>query len=93
MNTTEQLNLAQEAISHTLRAICNDPQKFYLMGGRFNGSFEKLATAHAACHGLDIESVFQNFQPHRENYERYCDEREANERLLTHCRENGITAD
>lgn len=92
MTTDEQLKSAKDAIAHTLNAICDDPQKFYLMGGRFSGSFSKLAEAHAALNGLDIEEVYNKFKPRDVMaYDRYCDEREDNERLLNHCRENGIT--
>ena len=90
----DQLRISKDAVSHTLRAICDDVQKFWLMGGRFSGSFSKLAEAHAALHGLDVETVYQNFKPHDMlAYETYCDEREYNEKLLTHCREKGIKVD
>lgn len=93
MKPEEILELAKDAISHTLRAICADPAKYYLMGGRFNGSYQKLITAHGALHQVDVEKLFAGFQPNEEHYNRWLDEREANERLLTHCRESGITVD
>ena len=92
MLAKDQLVIASGAIAHTLGAICSDPRKFYLMGGRFNGSFERLTEAYAKLNGLDEETVFEKFEPHDPAaYDRYCAQREADERLLTYCRENGIT--
>lgn len=93
MQDSELITKAKDTVRHVLNAICLDEAKHYLMGGRFNGSFAKLAETHAVLNGLEVEKVFEQFQPNAERYEKYLEEREANERLLTHCRENGITAD
>lgn len=86
----DALKLAKDAISHALNAICDDPRKFYLVGWG-TGTYAKLTEALAALHGLDVETVRENFVPDKEPYDRYCQRIEAEEKLLTHCRENHIT--
>lgn len=87
----EQLTLAKDAVHHVLNAIADDPRKYWLMG---NGteSYAKLTAAAAALWDRPLANVRENFQPLKEPYDRWCAEREAHERLLTYCRENGITA-
>jgi len=85
----ESLRLAKEATRHLLNAICDDPRKYWLMGVGTE-SWVKLTAAHAALWELDVAEVRKNFQPDKKHYQQYCEEREAHQKLLTHCRENGI---
>lgn len=87
----DALALAKAAISHVLNAICDDPRKFYLMGWG-TGSYAKLTEAHAALHGLPLEEIRKNFVPDEAPYKRYCERIQEEDRLLTHCHENGIEA-
>lgn len=84
------LGLCRAAIAHTLNAIASDPAKYYLIGGKFSGTGSKLAQAYAALTGWPVEKVYTDFAPREEEYERWNDEREANQRLLEYCREHGI---
>lgn len=86
----EQLALAKDAIHHVLNAIAYDPRKYWLFG---NGTecYAKLTAAAAALWDRPLENVRANFQPQKAEYDRYCAELEADERLLTYCREHGIT--
>ena len=86
----EQLKLAKGAISHVLNAIADDPRKFWLMGD-LTGSYEMLIAAAHAIWGMPVEKLKADFRPRKDEWEHYCAEREEAERLLTYCRENGIT--
>jgi hypothetical protein len=88
----EQFKLAKAAIHHVLNAIADDPRKYWLMGNG-TGSWEKLTTAAAAIWNKPVEKIRSDFQPRKAEYERYCAELEASEKLLRHCRENGIMAE
>lgn len=88
----EQLKLCKSAIHRVLNAIADDPRKYWLMG---NGteSWAQLTTAAAALWNEPVEKIRADFQPPPNAYDRFCKEQEQNERLLTHCREKGITAE
>jgi hypothetical protein len=86
----EQHKLAKAAIKHVLNAIADDPRKYWLMG-EGTESFAQLTAAAAAIWGVPVEKVRKDFSPGREKWDRYCTEREAQDKLLTHCREKGIT--
>jgi len=85
-----QFQLAKSAIAHVLHAIADDPRKYWLMG---NGteSWSKLTEAAAAIWDQPVIKIRKDFVPPKEKYDRHCKEVEANERLLTYCREHGIT--
>lgn len=85
----DQLKLAKAAISHVINAIADDPRKYWLMG---NGteSWNKLTLAAAAILNTPVERIRADFQPPKDKYDRYCNEIEANEKLLRFCRDNGI---
>ncbi len=87
----EQLRLCKLAVKHLLDAISYDPRKFWLMGAG-TASWEKLTIAAAALFEVPVEKIRQDFRPDKEKYNTYCAELEANEKLLRHCREKGITA-
>ena len=74
------LQVAKEAIAHVLNAICDDPQKFYLLGWG-TGSYEKLTAAQALLHGLDVKKIREDFGPDKERYDNYCARREEEEQL------------
>ena len=86
----EQFHLAKTAVAHALRAIAHDPRKYWLMG---NGteSWERLTAAAAAIWNHPVEKIRADFQPRPDEYEDYVKSLEADQRLLRHCRENGIT--
>lgn len=86
----EELKLAKAAISHVLNALADDPRKYWLMG---NGteSYAKLTTAAAVLWKTPVEKIRKDFQPEKAKHERYCEEVEANERLLRYCRDRNIT--
>jgi hypothetical protein len=84
--------LAKSAIHHVLNAICDDPRKFWLMG-HGTGSYEKLTAAAAAIWDKPVEKVREDYQPNKEQYRVYCDRIKEEERLLDHCRDNGITVE
>lgn len=87
----DQFKLLKAAVAHVLNALADDPRKFWLMGD-MTGSYEKLTAAAAAVWGIPQEQVQNDFRPRSDVWARYLKEKEAEERLLTHCRENGITA-
>ena len=85
-----QLKLAKAAIHHTLNAIADDPRKFWLIGP-LTGSYEKLTEAAAAIWEKPLEKIQADFQPEPAKWKRYCEQKEADEKLLEFCREHGIT--
>lgn len=87
-----QLHLAKAAVKHVLNALADDPRKFWLMGD-MTGSYEKLIEAAAAIWNMPAEKLKADFRPRKDEWERYCEQREADEKLLTHCREYGIKAE
>jgi len=78
------------AIHHVLDAIAYDPRKYWLMG-ELTESWARLTAAGAALWGKSVEEIKQEFQPDKAKFDRYCAEVEANDKLLTYCREKGIT--
>lgn len=80
-NESETLRLCREAVIHCLDAIASDPRKFWLMGTA-TGSRAKLLAAYAALTGKTEEEVEALWLPNEERYEAYCEQREADERLL-----------
>ena len=90
MTDAEKIKLAKAATHHALNAICDDPRKFWLIGGP-TGTWEKLTEAHAALFEIDVENVRAEFLARKEQYEAYCDEKEENDELLEYCRDHGIT--
>ena len=74
------LQVAKEAIAHVLNAICDDPQKFYLMG-HGTGSYTKLTAAHAVLQGMTEKQVREDFVPDQERYDSYCARREEEEQI------------
>jgi len=89
--TEEQAGLAKDAIRHVLNAIANDPRKFWLMGD-MTGSYEKLTAAAAALWGCTQDEVKADFRPKRQEWDRYCAQKDEDDRLLMYCRERGIVA-
>ena len=85
----EQLKLAKSAIIHVLTAIKDDPRKYWLLGNG-TGSWEKLTMAAAVLWAHPVEKIRADFQPRKEEYQRYCEQRDKDEKLLEYCRENGI---
>lgn len=88
--TTEQSQACKDAVLHVLRVICDDPRKFYLMGD-MTGAYEKLTLAAALVWGEPVDDIRKNFRPESREWERYCEERKTQERLLRYCQDNGIT--
>jgi hypothetical protein len=88
----ERSKLAKAAISHVLNAIADDPRKFWLMGD-MTGSQEKLTAAAAALWNMPQEKIKADFRPRKDKWEQYCEEHEANEKLLRYCRDHGIKAE
>lgn len=88
----EQLRKSQNTILHVLHAICEDPAKYYLMGGRYSGSFSRLIETYAALTGGNVEKLYAAFKPHEERYNAYLQQREEEQGLLDHCRDKGIRA-
>ncbi len=86
------LEICKTAIHHVLNAIANDSRKYWLMGNG-TGSWEKLTIAAAAIWNTPLEKLRAEFQPRKLEYEQYCAELEANEKLLRHCRDRGITVE
>lgn len=84
-NEPETLSLCREAIIHCLDAIASDPRKFWLMGSG-TGSRAKLLAAYASLTGRTEEEVVELWLPNTERYEAYCEQREADERLLEEIR-------
>jgi hypothetical protein len=81
--TEKKLKLVKGAIHHVLNAIVDDP--------RGTESWAQRTAAAAALWNMPVEKVRADFQPQKKTYARYCEERERNEKLLTYCREHGIT--
>jgi hypothetical protein len=86
----EQHKIAKLAIHHVLNAIADDPRKYYLMG---NGteSYAQLTAAAAIMWDIPVENVRKQFAPPPDKWNRYVAQQEADEKLLRHCREKGIT--
>jgi hypothetical protein len=61
-NPTEQLQLADAAITHVLRRIHESPEVGYYMGV-CTESFERLAAAYGALHDKPADAVKENFLP------------------------------
>jgi len=61
-NPTEQLQLADAAITHVLRRIHESPEVGYYMGV-CTESFERLAAAYGALHDQPADAVKENFLP------------------------------
>lgn len=86
----DELKLAKAAISHVLNAIADDPRKYWLMGNG-TGSYAKLTEAAAVLWKTPVEKIRADFRPNKVEYTRYCDELEANEKLLRYCRDRKIS--
>jgi hypothetical protein len=84
-NESETLRLCRQAIIHCLDAIASDPRKFWLMG-HGTGSRAKLLAAYAALTGRTEEECEGLWLPNTERYEAYCEQREADERLIEESR-------
>ncbi len=85
-----KFELAKAAVCHVLNAIAEDPRKFWLMGD-FTGSYDKLTAAAAAIWEMPVEEVRQSYRPADHEWRGYLEEKEAVERLVEYCRDNGIT--
>lgn len=86
-----QLQMARQAIAHTLNTIARDPEWFWLMG-EGTESYAQLTAAHAALHGRSVEDIRRTFRPNFNLYNQYCEERKKHADLIRYCRENGIRA-
>jgi UDP-2,3-diacylglucosamine pyrophosphatase LpxH len=82
---------ANAAISHFLKVIAEDPEKFFLMGDGTE-SWAKLTDAASALWGIPVEEIRGDFRPSLSRCEKYRVKRESDEALLRHCRRRGITA-
>lgn len=85
MNSPTQ-KLAKAAIYHVLNALANDPRKFWLMGD-LTGSYEKLTLAHAAICRVKVSKIRETFRPDKEKWERYVEEKEHDDKLLSDVKE------
>lgn len=90
-DTATMLAACQQAINHVLNAIAEDPRKFWLMGD-MTGSYEKLTFAASLLWERDQDVIKGEFRPEEKKWERYCAEKDQQDRLLTHCRDHDITA-
>lgn len=75
LSENELLALAKKTVMHVLRAICDDPRKYYLMG-TLTGSYDLLVESWAAFNGMTKEEVEKIAQPDRDKYEAYLKELE-----------------
>jgi hypothetical protein len=90
MSDEEKIKLAKEATRHALRAISDDPRKYWLLGP-LTGTWDKLTAAHAALWEVDEEEVQSRFQPEEKSYKLYCEQIEAEQELAGFCQDRGIT--
>ncbi len=78
-----QLELARAAVTHVLNAICDDPEKFWLLGTGTE-SYKKLTAAHASFYGHDVDDIRRDWVPDEDKYDTYLKKRERIERLIQH---------
>ena len=81
---------ARALTRHALRAICDDPEKYWLLGNG-TGTWHRLTVAHAVLYGQSVGKVEDDWVPDDRRYAAYMAERKSTQWMVDYCKDRGIT--